>query len=464
MKIVYTQEANEECENFIYQKSNFIDSGGSNIRKVSKEAYQAFFVLTKDPWGTYKPLTDEEKKYFCNINPEDITFSKLVEWFGNTVSISNGTRDTHTKHSKFNVCDTVTLYPSDWKFIKDSKGVKTTLGRLIFNKVLIERNHFENIFEYQNKVLKAGDSGKFDATVAAALKEDIITTKAMIQYINVRDWFGLQLHGVITSSFSPGVLKTPAGVKKMKKKLFDENKEAITAGDNRVVEKIEKQLIAETQKELEGDIGMDLYNSGARGSVGNHLKNILISRGAVANPVTGKYDIIENSLLDGLDKKDITPHSNTIVTGAYPKSVGTQVSGYLAKQILSSHQSEVLGPDGCDCGSNKYIDVTITEKNSKDYEYRYIKGSNGLILLTPDVIKKYIGKTVKMRSVMYCKTVGKEGYICSKCAGEFYYKLGKLNIGLICKTPLAELTQLSLQKFHQNVIKSHEINVDEIFL
>ena len=102
----------------------------------------------------------------------------------------------------------------------------------------------------------------------------------------------------------------------MKKKLFEENKEAIAAGDNRVVEKIEKQLIAETQKELEGDIGMDLYNSGARGSVGNHLKNILISRGAVANPVTGKYDIIENSLLDGLDKKDITPHSNTIVTGA----------------------------------------------------------------------------------------------------------------------------------------------------
>ena len=152
------------------------------------------------------------------------------------------------------------------------------------------------------------------------------------------------------------------------------------------------------------------------------------------------------------------------VTTLYEYKDGTQVSGYLAKQILSSHQSEVLGPEGCDCGSNRFIEVTITEKNSKDYEYRYIKGSNGLILLTPDVIKKYIGKTVKMRSVMYCKTVGKEGYICSKCAGEFYYKLGKLNIGLVCKTPLSALSQLSLQKFHQNVINSHEINIDEIFV
>ena len=143
----------------------------------------------------------------------------------------------------------------------------------------------------------------------------------MIEYINLRDWFTLQLHGVITTSFTIGVLRTPPEIKKMKKQLFDENREAINNGDNRVVEEIEKKLIKETQNILKDDIGMDLYNSGARGSVGNHLKNILISRGAIANPVTGKYDIIENSLLDGIEKKDITPHSNTIVTGAYPKSV-----------------------------------------------------------------------------------------------------------------------------------------------
>ena len=152
------------------------------------------------------------------------------------------------------------------------------------------------------------------------------------------------------------------------------------------------------------------------------------------------------------------------VTTLYEYKDGTQVSGYLAKQILSSHQSEVLGPDGCDCGSTKYIQVELTEKNFHDYEYRYIKGSNGLILLSPDVIKKYIGKTVQMRTVMYCKTVGKEGYICSKCAGEFYYKLGKFNIGLVCKTPISELTQLSLQKFHQNVIKSNQLDVNDILI
>ena len=277
--------------------------------------------MTKDPFGDYKPLTKEEIKYFCNFKPEDITFEQLVDWFGNTVNDSNGERHTNQAKSKYNISDTLTLYPSDYKLIKDQKGVKTTLGRLIFNKVFIEGLQFENIFDYQNKVLKAGDFGKFDAQIASALKEDIITTKKMIEYINLRDWFTLQLHGVITTSFTIGVLRTPPEIKKMKKQLFDENREAINNGDNRVVEEIEKKLIKETQNILKDDIGMDLYNSGARGSVGNHLKNILISRGAIANPVTGKYDIIENSLLDGIEKKDITPHSNTIVTGAYPKSV-----------------------------------------------------------------------------------------------------------------------------------------------
>ena len=96
--------------------------------------------------------------------------------------------------------------------------------------------------------------------------------------------------------------------------------EAIKNGDSRVMERIENQLIDATKKELEGDIGMDLYNSGARGSVSNHLKNILITRGAVKNPVTKEYDIIENSLMDGLTKKDIPTHSNIIVAGAFPKS------------------------------------------------------------------------------------------------------------------------------------------------
>ena len=316
VKIIFTQEANEECETVIGKKSYFINSSGNNIRDVGKEALQTFFVLTKDPYGEYKELTKEEKDYFLSLKKEDFTFSNLVSWFGNTVDLRDGDKHKQANHSKFNPCDTLTLSHEDFSIIKEKEPIKTTLGRLIFHKILVEGLHFEHIFNYMNKVFLAKDFKAFDANIANALKEDIITVDQMVEYIDTRDWFGLQLHGVITSSFTPGVVKLPESVKELRKKLFDENKEAIKNGDSRVMENIENTLIAATKKELAGDIGMDLYNSGARGSVNNHLKNILITRGAVRNPVTKEYDIIENSLMDGLTKKDIPTHSNMIIAGA----------------------------------------------------------------------------------------------------------------------------------------------------
>ena len=314
-----TQEANEECERVMQDKANFINASGSNIRKIGKEALQTFYVLTKDPYGVERPLTKEEKMYFIKLDPEEITFEKLVEWFGNTVNIEDDDKKKNFSKSTFNPTDTLTISSTEYKLVKSATPIKTTLGRLIFNKVLVEGLHFDHVIEYQNKVMLAKVYGGFDASIAGALIKDQISVPQMKEYIDTRDWFGLQLHGIITTSFTPGVLKLPKSVVELRKKLFAENKEALERGDEKVMEMIENQLLDLTKKELKDDIGMDLYNSGARGSVNNHLKNIMLTRGAVKNTVTGKYDIIENSLMDGLQKKDITAHSNMIVAGAYPQ-------------------------------------------------------------------------------------------------------------------------------------------------
>ena len=86
-------------------------------------------------------------------------------------------------------------------------------------------------------------------------------------------------------------------------------------------EYFKKVIIAKTKEVLKDDIGMDLYLSGARGSIDNNYKNINLTRGAVKNLQTGGYDVIKGSLMDGLDKKDMAAHSNNILMGAYPKAV-----------------------------------------------------------------------------------------------------------------------------------------------
>ena len=80
---------------------------------------------------------------------------------------------------------------------------------------------------------------------------------------------------------------------------------------------------------------MDLYNSGSRGEWGNHMKNMYLCRGAVQNPTTKKYEMIENALEDGLKKEDLYKNANTIVSGAYPKAVAV-LAAYKPRELLGN--------------------------------------------------------------------------------------------------------------------------------
>ena len=459
-KIPFTQEANEEIEHYMNSKSFFINASGRNIRYVESEAVQTFFTMTKNPPKGSKKLSDADKKFFLDLKPEDITFSKLVEWFGNLADEEKN-KVTIDK-SKFNMTDTFTLTHKEYPLVEGT--IETTLGRLMYTKIIVEGCDFGHILGYINFVINDGGNSKIENTISEALINDKITVAQMFKYTNTRDWLGLQLHGVITTSFTLNSIKVPPEVKKLKKELITKYKKELDEGDPVVSEMIEKALVKKATEVLKDDIGMDLYVSGARGSIGNNYKNNNLYRGAIYNNLTDRFDIVTNSLMDGLDKKDIAAHSNTIITGAYPKAVGTQVSGALAKTLLAAMQSEVLGEKDSDCGSKGYITIKIPEKKFSDFLYRYIIEGNKLVMLDDDNIKNYIGKEVKLRSPMFCIGVGKDKCLCNKCAGDFYYKIGKKNIGLLCSRPAETTKVLGMKKFHSNLIENYQIDVDDMLL
>lgn len=331
IKILFTQEANEECEKYMNSKSYFINASGQNIRFVENEAIQTFYTMTKEPSPKDRKVTVLEKKDFLQIKPEDITFEKLVDWFGNTVNINDGINN-NVKKSKFKCTDKLTLTHSDYPLVKDK--VETTLGRFIYNKIIVEGLGFEDILGYINFVIDDKGNGKIENAITTALIEDKITVDQMYKYTDTRDWLGLQFHSVITTSFTLGSLIVPNEVKKLKKELLKKYKKELANNDEKVSELIENELIKKTKEVLKDDVGMDLYVSGARGSIKNNYKNINLIRGAVKNNITGEFDIITNSLMDGLDKKDMAPHSNSIVTGAYAKAVKNNKITILVKNNL----------------------------------------------------------------------------------------------------------------------------------
>lgn len=250
----------------------------------------------------------------------------------------------------------------------------------------------------------------------------------------------------------------PKSIQDYKKKLLKEHEEKLRSGDPRAGELVENELITKAKEVLKNDPGMDLYDSGARGSFGNNYKNINLIRGPVFNEATKKFDFIANSLMDGLRREDFSANSNTIVNGAYPKSVATKDSGYLGKELNATLQMERLDPDiNSDCGTKFLLTVHLTKNNIHQYDYRYIMENGKLKCLTPDIIKNYAGQTVKMRSVMFCKGNAK-GEKCAKCCGIYYHKTNKMFIGLQTGQIAGTLTNANMKKFHANLVKTAKID------
>ena len=111
------------------------------------------------------------------------------------------------------------------------------------------------------------------------------------------------------------------------------------------------------------------------------------------------------------------------------KACGTSETGYIAKKLLAECQTEFLGDKGSDCSTKRGIQIELTEYNYMNYIYRYIMIMGKPVLLTSENIKKYVGKTVEMRSPMTCiKT--ENGELCNICGGDFYYMVDNKAIGL----------------------------------
>lgn len=399
-----------------------------------------------------RKINDDEKKYLLSLKPDDITFELLQDLFSDTAEVIGD--KVNVKKSKFVPNDTFILEPNE--YFNKSK-IETTVGIFIFNKFLIEED-FKDTVGYINTTIRNSDAGDIENTIAKLLLDDKITRDKLVNYVNKFQWLGMRIHPMICPSFTPKTFKPIPEVIALRDKLFEENKEAIEAGDAITMEKIEEKLIKKAKEEIGDDPGLALYDSGARGSFENNYKTMCITQGAIFNPGSGKNEISKNCFLEGIEKTSIPLSGNSVVAGAYPKAVGTGVSGYFTKQILAALQATTINDEVEDCKTKATIPVKITPEQASMFDYKYIVENGKLVLLTSENIKKYIGKTVNMRSAVCCPEVK----ICKCCIGRLYEKMDIKNIGLTASKPSSALTQLSMKKFHDSTIHITQIDFSDI--
>lgn len=406
-----------------------------------------------------RKITDEEKQMFLSIKSDEITQELFDSLFADRLD-NNTLNDKEPRiiPSKFNTYDEMELKAGEY-FNKEA--ITTNCGLFIFNKFLIEP-YFQKEVGYVNFEITKKGLSKIDDMIATAIMLDDTgeEVKKYIEYMNRLCWLAFTMNTQICSSITIKTAKPLPKVTALKKKLLKENAEAVANDDAITYKHIQDKLVEVAQEELKDDPSYELYSSGARGSFDNAYRQWLCTKGPIWNAHKGKFEIVTNSLYEGIPKENIPSLANAIVSGFYPKAIGTGECGYITKQLSAAFQSVVLDEKGSDCGTPLTATVNLTKSNMHYYLYHFIKTGNSYVRLEPSNQDKYVNKTVQIRLPDFCK--GKK--LCNRCAGDRYYLLGINNIGLTFGRVSNSTLRAKMKKSHDSTVRTYVLDPNKIFV
>ena len=264
-----------------------------------------------------KLLSKEEKKELISIPQEKLSVSMITKLFGKTTTKSPDGKKFVVNEPKFNVRDLVHLDANEYI---NKEPVDTTVGSILFNKIMVE-GMLEEVIPggYYNEVIDKSGFGKFlDYLSEGVMMQKIKVNPTLIKWLKQYEFYGMKACTIFSPSYSEGLLRPNLEIEKEKQKLIKTTK-IETPQD---MAELEDRLVASARKTLKNDAGMTLFDSGARGSFDNDFKNMNLMLGPVAIPGSdGKFDMVTSNYIDGLQKEDLIAAGNTVVNSTYPKAV-----------------------------------------------------------------------------------------------------------------------------------------------
>jgi hypothetical protein len=400
-------------------------------------------------------VTDNNLQYLYSLRADDITKQDVIKLFSNTLGV--------TTEGKKEVLPPM-FYPSEEITIPANcianvkENTKTTVGLYFFNMFFMA-GCFGELIPYINKTINNSDLKKLASIIVNNILEDKITTIQFGTYQQRLIWFN-NFSELLMPGMSLNMITPNKKLMDLKKKLLEENKVAVKNGNIvQYVQKVEKPLLKAAEEEFKNDYSWPLYAIKGKPSFGNNYKNTLLEVGPILNSATGKYEISSDSFMDGIPPDKYYLFANLAIYGSFNRGVATQYAGAKTKELFAAMQSVSLDVPGSDCHTPFVKEITLTEQNTKEYMWRYIKEGPDVVLLTPEVIKTYIGKKVRMRSPLFC--FGDK--ICNVCAGDLFNRLGMTNIGLATTKITSTFLNMSLKSMHDTTVNAVDFDPKNYF-
>lgn len=403
----------------------------------------------------------EDIDYLLSLKEEDITTSFIMENFAD-----------FGKGPKFQPYDLIEVpigaYGGklpDGKEKRNKNKFVTGVGRLVFNKFFFESEPELLLYVgYIDADVTKKLYGKTLNKLGYLMMEDKVSEETYKRFCKKSQKM-MPYVSVLSPNHSDNMLTITKKINKRKEQLLKEHATELAAKDDnavKVFDQISNELLDYARELMKDDPAMDMFASGAGGSFENNFKNMFIMRGAVKDPTPNKgYNLITSNYVDGISKDEYSAIANTLAAGPYARSKKTEVGGYWEKLFMAAFQHIVLLDPGSDCGTDRYIEMDVTEKNIDGIMYSYVIEGSKLVEITSENRDKYIGKHIKLRFSSMCKA--KNG-ICNKCAGNLFYRLGIKNVGAATPQIPSKLKLLSMKLFHDDQLNFTEMDPMKAFL
>jgi DNA-directed RNA polymerase subunit beta' len=308
-------------------------------------------------------------------------------------------------------------------FVKiNDQIVKTTVGRIIFNKPLPPQLRFIN------QEIKAADI-KTIITRAMTIFDEKQVGQLIDDLKDIGFWGATVCGGLSFSVFDCKIIKekdeiiqqTEKEVKKIEKNfeqglLTFEEKKRYT---NKLWIDITEKLADKTWESLgtENPVMMAIKSGGPRASR-EQLKQLSAIKGLVVDPLGKIIEVpTKSNYRQGLSIFEYVISARGARKGLTDSALKTADAGYLTRRLVDVAHDMIVKEE--DCGTKNGLTISMTDERGDKFKERikgrYLAGTNELVddAKLAEILKSNT-KKVTVRSPLYCQS--KYG-VCQKCYG-----------------------------------------------
>lgn len=209
-------------------------------------------------------------------------------------------------------------------------------------------------------------------------------------------------------------------MRKLRKRLLEENIDKLD--DPVVVANIVKELVQADMEWQAQDPDKGFLQPGKAFDV-VRAKAYLIHGLDYDFDDRSKVHLIERSLSEQWDPRDIKRYVNALIDGSYNRGFDTALGGELAKIIIRFFLTCTVNTE--DCGIRFGRGYAVNKGNAANFTGRYIFEGAKEVLITAETVNSYVGKVIQARTPAYCHAP--DGGFCVHCMGkEFEHRRGRL--------------------------------------